>query len=118
MAVTGKAVALAAALVCAGVAPLAQAQSVADWPNKPVRFIVPFPPGGSVDPLARMTGARLNAALGQQFVVDNRTGGSGSIGTALGAKAAPDGYTVVIVFDTHAVNPALIPNLPLTRGSK
>jgi tripartite-type tricarboxylate transporter receptor subunit TctC len=59
-----------------------------------------------------LTSARLNAALGQQFVVDNRTGGSGSIGTALGAKSAPDGYTFVIVFDTHAVNPSLIPNLP------
>lgn len=83
-----------------------------DWPNKPVRFIVPFPPGGSVDPLARLTGARLTAVLGQQFVVDNRTGGSGSIGTALGAKSAPDGYTYIFAFDTHAVNPALIPNLP------
>ena len=83
-----------------------------DWPNKPVRFIVPFPPGGSVDPLARLTGTRLNAALGQQFVVDNRPGGSGAIGTALGAKSAPDGYTYVFAFDTHAVNPSLIPNLP------
>jgi tripartite-type tricarboxylate transporter receptor subunit TctC len=100
------------ALACTGMALQAGAQNVADWPNKPVRFICPFPPGGSVDPLARLTGARLNAALGQQFVVDNRTGGSGAIGTALGAKAAPDGYTFVIVFDTHAVNPSLIPNLP------
>ena len=90
----------------------ARAQSASAWPNKPVRFIVPFPPGGSVDPLARLTGARLNAALGQQFVVDNRPGGSGSIGTALGAKSAPDGYTYVVVFDTHAVNPSLIANLP------
>lgn len=89
-----------------------EALSVAQWPTKPVRFICPFPPGGSVDPLARLTGARLNAALGQQFVVDNRTGGSGSIGTALAAKAAPDGYTFLIVFDTHAVNPSLISNLP------
>jgi len=90
----------------------AAAQPAADWPNKPVRFIVPFPPGGSVDPLARLTGARLNAALGQQFVVDNRSGGSGAIGTALGAKSAADGYTYVFVFDTHGVNPSLIPNLP------
>ena len=82
------------------------------WPTKPVRFIVPFPPGGTVDPLARLLGTRLTAALGQQFVVDNRTGGSGSIGTAIAAKAVPDGYTYVFVFDTHAVNPALIPNLP------
>jgi tripartite-type tricarboxylate transporter receptor subunit TctC len=83
-----------------------------DWPNKPVKFIVPFPPGGSVDPLARLVGARLNAALGQPFIVDNRPGGSGSIGTAAAAKASPDGYTFLFVFDTHAVNPTLIPNLP------
>ena len=84
----------------------------ADWPTKPVRFIVPFPPGGTVDPLARLLGTRLSASLGQQFIVDNRPGGSGSIGTALAVKAAPDGYTYVFVFDTHAVNPSLIPNLP------
>jgi tripartite-type tricarboxylate transporter receptor subunit TctC len=95
-----------------GVAGNAGAQPAAEWPNKPVRFIVPFPPGGSVDPLARLTGVRLNAALGQQFVVDNRPGGSGSIGTALAAKSAPDGYTYVFAFDTHAVNPSLIANLP------
>lgn len=82
------------------------------WPTKPVRFIVPFPPGGTVDPLARLIGTRLNAALGQQFIVDNRSGGSGAIGTAIAAKANPDGYTFVFVFDTHAVNPTLIRNLP------
>jgi tripartite-type tricarboxylate transporter receptor subunit TctC len=77
-----------------------------------VRFIVPFPPGGTVDPLARLIGSRLSQSLGQQFVVDNRTGGSGSIGTGIAAKANPDGYTYVFVFDTHAVNPFLISNLP------
>ncbi|HTD89086.1 MAG TPA: tripartite tricarboxylate transporter substrate binding protein [Burkholderiales bacterium] len=96
----------------ASIAAQAVAQPASDWPNKPVRFIVPFPPGGSVDPLARLTGARLNATLGQQFVVDNRPGGSGAIGTAMGAKSAPDGYTYIVVFDTHAVNPSLISNLP------
>ena len=84
----------------------------AAWPSKLVRFIVPFPPGGTVDPLARLVGARLTAALGQQFIVDNRPGGSGSIGTAMAAKSPPDGYTYVFVFDTHAVNPTLIPNMP------
>ena len=83
-----------------------------DWPSKPVRFIVPFPPGGTVDPLARLLGTRLSTALGQQFIVDNRPGGSGSIGTGIAAKSAPDGYTYVFVFDTHAVNPALISKLP------
>jgi tripartite-type tricarboxylate transporter receptor subunit TctC len=82
-----------------------------DWPSKPVRFIVPFPPGGTVDPLARLLGTRLTLQLGQQFIVDNRPGGSGSIGTGIAAKSAPDGYTYVFVFDTHGVNPSLIPNL-------
>jgi tripartite-type tricarboxylate transporter receptor subunit TctC len=82
------------------------------WPTRPVRFIVPFPPGGTVDPLARLVGARLTPVLGQQFIVDNRTGASGSIGTGIAAKATPDGYTFVFIFDTHAVNPFLIPNLP------
>lgn len=82
------------------------------WPTKPVTFVVPFPPGGSVDPLARLLSARLTNALGQQFLVENKTGASGSIGTAQVAKAAPDGYTFVVVFDTHAVNPSLIPNMP------
>ncbi|MFN7087595.1 MAG: tripartite tricarboxylate transporter substrate binding protein [Burkholderiales bacterium] len=96
------------ALTALAALPAAAAQS-ANWPTKPVRFIVPFPPGGTVDPLARLVGARLNAALGQQFIIDNRPGGSGSIGTAIAAKANPDGYTYVFVFDTHAVNPSLIP---------
>ncbi|MFN0159838.1 MAG: Bug family tripartite tricarboxylate transporter substrate binding protein [Burkholderiales bacterium] len=83
-----------------------------DWPTKPVRFIVPFPPGGSVDPLARLAGARLGEALKQQFVVENRPGAGGSMGTAMAAKSAPDGYTFLFVFDSHGVNQALIPNLP------
>jgi tripartite-type tricarboxylate transporter receptor subunit TctC len=82
------------------------------WPAKPVRFIVPFPPGGSVDPLARMVGVKLGESLGQQFIVENKPGAAGSIGAAFAAKAPPDGYTFLFVFDTHAVNPSLIPNLP------
>jgi len=82
-----------------------------DWPTKPVRFIVPFPPGGSVDPLARLLGAKLGDPLKQQFIVENRPGAGGSIGTAAAAKSAPDGYTFLFVFDSHAVNQALIPNL-------
>jgi tripartite-type tricarboxylate transporter receptor subunit TctC len=91
---------------------VALAVSAQAWPTKPVHFIVPFPPGGSVDPLARVLGARLQDSLGQQFIVENKPGASGSIGTAFVAKSVPDGYTYVFVFDTHAVNPALIPGLP------
>lgn len=101
----------AAAVLSAIAAPWAAGQAT-DWPNRAVRLIVPFPPGGTVDPLARLLASRLSPALGQQFVVDNRPGGSGSIGTGIAAKSAPDGYTFLFVFDTHAVNPALIPNLP------
>ena len=106
--------ALAGALALGALAAVAQ---TVDWPAKPVKFIVPFPPGGSVDPLARMLGVRLADSLGQQFIVENKTGASGSIGTAFVAKSAPDGYTYVFVFDTHAVNPALIPNLPFDTAN-
>src|SRR5438876_1603320 len=104
-----RAVAAATMVVCALAPHTVVAQT---WPTKPVKFVVPFPPGGSVDPLARILGARLADSLGQQFIVENKTGAGGSIGTAFVAKSAPDGYTYVVVFDTHAVNPALIPNLP------
>jgi tripartite-type tricarboxylate transporter receptor subunit TctC len=83
-----------------------------DWPVKPVRFIVPFPPGGSVDPLARLIGAKLAEPLKTQFIVENRPGAGGSVGTAAAAKAPADGYTFVFVFDSHAVNQALISKLP------
>jgi tripartite-type tricarboxylate transporter receptor subunit TctC len=88
---------------------LAQAATVSAWPSKPVKFVVPFPPGGSVDPLARILAARLAESLGQPFIVENRPGASGSIGAAFVVKSPADGYTFVFVFDTHAVNPALFP---------
>jgi tripartite-type tricarboxylate transporter receptor subunit TctC len=82
------------------------------WPSGIVRIIVPFPPGGSVDAIARMVQPGLQQRLGATVIVENRPGSSGSIGAAAVAKAAPDGNTWLFVFDTHAVNPALIPNLP------
>lgn len=82
-----------------------------DWPAKPMRFVVPFPPGGTIDPLARLIADRLKQQMGWTIVVENRAGASGSIGTAAVAKAQPDGYTFGLVFDTHAVNPGLLPNL-------
>lgn len=78
------------------------------WPSGPVRIVAPFPPGGSVDTLARTLQQPLQAALGVPVVVDNRAGASGALGTASVARAAPDGNTFVLVFDTHAVNQALI----------
>jgi tripartite-type tricarboxylate transporter receptor subunit TctC len=82
------------------------------WPNKPVKIISVFPPGGSVDQVARIFAQQLTVQTGQQFIVDNRGGASGSIGTQAVATSPPDGYTFGVVFDTHAVNPSLIPHLP------
>ena len=83
-----------------------------EWPARLVKFVSPYPPGGSVDPLARIRAAKLAESLKQQFIVENRTGASGIIGTDYVAKSAPDGYTFVFIFDTHAVHQALNPNLP------
>ena len=91
---------------------LPMAGAAQDWPTKPVRFISPYPPGGSVDPLARTFAAKLGDSLKQNFIVENRTGASGIIGTEHVAKSAPDGYTFVFIFDTHAVHQALNPKLP------
>jgi len=90
--------------------PVVHAQG--NWPIKPVKIIVPFPPGGSVDQLGRILSAKLTSQLGQQFIVENKTGASGSIGTAAVASSAPDGHTFGLVFDTHAVNPSTIPKMP------
>ena len=83
-----------------------------EWPNRVVKFVSPYPPGGSVDPLARLLAAKLSESLKQQFIVENRTGASGIVGTDYVAKSAPDGYTFVFIFDTHSVHQALNPKLP------
>jgi len=82
-----------------------------DWPTKVVKFVSPYPPGGSVDPLARLFAGKLSESLKQQFIVENRTGASGIVGTDYVAKSAPDGYTFVFIFDTHSVHQALNPKL-------
>lgn len=74
------------------------------FPSKPVRLLVPFPPGGSADLVSRTISPKLGELLGQQVIVDYKGGAGGSIGTAEAARAAPDGHTVLIVWDTHAVN--------------
>ena len=86
--------------------------SAQDWPTRPIRFLTGFATGGSSDQVARIVAERLTAALGQQVVVDNRSGGNGVVGTALAAKAPPDGYTYLVVFDSHATNPSLQKQLP------
>jgi tripartite-type tricarboxylate transporter receptor subunit TctC len=78
-----------------------------DYPNKPVRLIIPFPPGGSNDVVGRMIGTQLSERLGKQVVVDNRAGAGGVVGTELAASAPKDGYTILIISMAHAVNPWL-----------
>jgi tripartite-type tricarboxylate transporter receptor subunit TctC len=102
----------AAAAIAAFLCMSAPVQAQGNWPTKPVKIIAVFPPGGSVDQVSRILSAKLSAQTGQQFIVENKGGASGSIGAATIAKAPPDGYTFGVVFDTHGVNPSLIPNLP------
>jgi tripartite-type tricarboxylate transporter receptor subunit TctC len=90
----------------------AWAQSAGAYPAKPVRIIVPWPPGGGTDVASRLLGQKLNERLGQQFVVDNRAGAAGNLGAELAAKAAPDGYTMMISITSLAINPNLFAKLP------
>jgi tripartite-type tricarboxylate transporter receptor subunit TctC len=87
------------------------AASAQTWPSGIIRIVAPFPAGGSVDAIARMVQPGLQQRLGATVLIENRPGGSGSIGAAAVAKAAPDGNTWLFVFDTQAVNPSLLPNL-------
>jgi tripartite-type tricarboxylate transporter receptor subunit TctC len=84
-----------------------------DYPTKPLRFIVPYPPGGPLDTMARMLAEKVRGSLGQPVIVENRAGAGGNIGADLAAKAQPDGYTLVMgAVATHAINPWLFANLP------
>lgn len=91
---------------------LAIAQGLGDFPSKPIRYIVPFPPGGLTDVMARMIAVNVGAAFKQSVVVDNRAGASANLGADLAAKATPDGYTWLAVTLAHAVNQSLFTNLP------
>src|SRR5687767_2488718 len=82
-----------------------------EWPAKPVKMIVPFPPGGGTDTVARPLAAKLSQLLGQQFVIDNRGGAGGTIGAAVVAKSAPDGYTVLLYSVHGAVAASAFKNL-------
>lgn len=86
--------------------------NAAEYPARPVRIVVPFPPGGASDILTRLMGERLSAAFGQQIVADNRPGAAGVIASDIVAKATPDGYTVLMTFLSHAINPYLYTKLP------
>lgn len=90
----------------------AQSPAMADYPTKPIRFVVPFPPGGGTDITARTIAQKLTGRWSQQVVVDNRPGANGTIGVDITAKSAPDGYTVTMISSSHAVNVSLYAKLP------
>ena len=100
-------IALVSALLPAWPASAAEA-----YPDKPIRLIVPQPPGGTSDILARVLASKLAENLRQQIIIDNRAGASGTIGTDLAAKSPPDGYTLVLVYTTHATTPGIYGKLP------
>jgi tripartite-type tricarboxylate transporter receptor subunit TctC len=95
-----------------GVLALAGTASAQGWTTKPIRIIVPFPPGGTTDQIIRHIQPLLQDALQTTIVIENRGGASGAIGTAVAAKADADGTTFLMVFDTHGANPSLLPSLP------
>ena len=96
----------------AGVLSAAPAQAQGTWPDKPLKLVVPYPAGGNADNTARLLATQLGHRLGQQVVVDNRPGGSGTIGAAAVAKAPADGYTLLLDATAFTVNPSLFPKLP------
>lgn len=94
------------------VGPLAFAQAIGNYPSKPITLVVTYPPGGGADAMARLLAPKMSEALGQNVVVDNKPGAGGQIGAAAVAKAAPDGYTLMLDASSFAVNPSLYPKLP------
>ncbi len=99
--------ALVRRVALAGFVLLAQAAQAQDWPQKPVRFIVPYPPGGGTDVIARIIQEPLSRALGQQVVIENRGGAGGALGTEAAARSAADGYTFLFTLSSHTINPLL-----------
>lgn len=105
---------LAASLIVAGAAMLGAnaAQAQDKYPDHPIRLIVPFPPGGQTDNVCRQLGVKIAPILGQQLIIDNRSGAAGTIGSAEAARAKPDGYTLLVATtSTHAINPTAMANI-------
>src|SRR6185436_9300191 len=102
-----------AAVSSAFAQPAPKSAAPSDYPNRPIRFVVPFTPGGTVDILVRAIAPRMSEAMGQQVVVDNRGGSAGVIGTEIAARSLPDGYTLMMgTTASIAINPGLYAKLP------
>ena len=91
--------------------PWSTGAQAANYPDKPIRFLVPYPPGGGTDVIARIVQERFQSALGQPIIIENKGGAGGSVGTELAARAAPDGHTILFTLSSHTINPAIFPKL-------
>ena len=98
-------------IVCVA-ATIAAGAMAQDWPSKPIRMIVPYPPAGGTDIVARIVNDKLGPALGATIVVDNKGGAAGNVGTDLAAKSPADGYTILFTLSSHTINPKLYAKLP------
>ena len=103
---------VAGAVLTALAASLSVPVAAQTYPSKPVRLIVPFAPGGFTDVVARILGQRLSVSMGQQFIIENKAGAGSTIGTDFVAKAAPDGYTLVMISTTHVISPWIYKSMP------
>src|SRR5437764_12046149 len=102
--------------LCAVAVAFASAATAQSFPTKPIRVVVPFPPGGGTDIVARTVTPKMAEILGQPFIVENRAGAGGNIGTDAVAKSPADGYTLLVASASTAINTTLIPNLPWDRS--
>lgn len=101
-----------ALLAVPAIARAQSAPSAAEWPKGQIKIIVPFPPGGSTDPVARILQAKMMEQTGWNMLIENKPGGTGAVGSAIAAKSPPDGQTWMLTFDSHILNPAFAPSLP------
>jgi len=101
------------AVIASSLMPFAAAAQAPEWPSRPVRFIVPYPPGGPTDIMGRIVAQAVQGPLGQPFVVENRAGANGLIGSEQAARAAPDGGTFLVNASAHVIVPHLTPNMPI-----
>src|SRR6476661_6766959 len=102
------------ASIAVAIALLGSQAAAQNWPDKPVKIVVPFGPGGPADVYARILGQALTESLGQQFIIDNKPGAGAIIGTEVVAKSPPDGYTLLMMSNTHTTNESLVAKKPFT----
>jgi tripartite-type tricarboxylate transporter receptor subunit TctC len=103
---------IAVCFVCFGISMVFVSSPLAAFPEKPIRMIVPFPPGGNTDINARAVQNKMSENIGQRVIIENRGGAGGTIGSEIASRSAPDGYTILMVSAAHVINPSMVKNIP------